>query len=384
MIRHISQYWAIMVFLLVSSTASAQIATHFKGGTNALDPLWFASPGADYLGSGAAGVAETGLAVAAFVNPAGISSASPSWYLESAWRDRSNEYLGFTNDRAFLLPSFASIGIPLTFGSLQLGYAHPYYQNLSLPGIPVTTVDHPDGTGQFMTYVTHTEIHTAFAGIGISPLPSYSIGVSMGIDYVHRRSLMGSTTEVEVKGARFRSAVGVIAHPSTTTNVALAIRYASAKNLDLSGTFYDVGNPLALIPRYEARSPLEIDLGGAVVVSAWLTLLASAQLEDWSNVISGSHSIWQVRFGAEFPVFPSTVIRAGFFTQYSPIGGLADYFDQRFITLGCSTSVTSNLQLFVSLITSELLQRSVALPWDGGPGDSFSRSEVSLGVGFSI
>jgi hypothetical protein len=361
----------------------AQVETQFHGKNNILDPLWYEKIGADYLGSGAAGIAQTGLAAAAFINPAGISYRSLSCYLESSWREQSILLRDFINERSLMPPSFVSIGVPLTIGVLQFGYARPYYYKTLLPNLPITTPEYPDGTGEFFTYLMEGEIHTGFVGVSITPQQNYSLGFSLGLDYVHKRSSFVSTT-IDIKGIRFRSVVGLIARPSETVNAGIAIRFTTAKELELNDNSYDVNRYYNYVPKYEARSPLEVELGGTVYATPRLSFMVSAQLEDWSNTITGSHTICQFHLGGEFQVFSSTVIRAGYFTQYSPLSETTDYYDERFITLGFTISLTHKLQCSLSLITSKLLEQSVNVLLVNQSDASFSRSELIGGLGFSF
>src|SRR6266850_7249609 len=217
-----------LILFLMANPVGAQSTR--SGNTSELSsPPAIGRVGNQFWSSGGAGVAEDGLVSAPFSNPASANPTTLTLSFEAGVRSSADFPYGINYDGQWLLPSYVSLAIPGRDWSFSLGYANFYNLDLSIPGIPVTTVNFPDGTGQMDDFERSVLAHTFFGSARYEAAPALSVGLTMGINVVRStESLLGVTAKGD--GYGLLAVIGVLFKPNSNVNLGSAITFASTVN----------------------------------------------------------------------------------------------------------------------------------------------------------
>jgi hypothetical protein len=133
--------------------------------------------------------------------------------------------------------------------------------------------------------------------------------------------------------------------------------------------------------QYLAASPLTVSFGTAFIVSSSMTLLLSADYQNWDGAMNYALDIWQYHAGITAALSPEFSVRMGIFTNNYPIPDARSYFDQTFITAGIAIRILPEYTLALTYLSSEPFTGE-AKSWD--ISKSFSQSAFSGGVSVSF
>lgn len=379
-------FLSLLTFLFVVPSVYGQTTS-----INVLSQLGYNRIGSDFWASGGAGIAEQGLRASAFANPALLSFNSLTLTAESAWRPKTDYLSGIEYDNTTLLPSYASVGFSVASISIETGYSRSYDERFFLGNVMITTEAQPDGTGQYATVENRSSIQTAFVSMSYTISEGISVGLTGGLDYIQYDGNLPYYS-THATGRRLQLTVGVVARPFETASFGLTAHIAASSNLDNSGeppvralTIDSSRNVTVLLPTalYKAETPSSVEIGGAVNVLPWLTLLGSAEYQNWSAMGNYLDDIWQYHVGAATSPIPEATFRAGFFTQRSSSTPLKEYFNEYFLTAGASWKVLESLTVSIAYMTSApFTKKSISVPYFYF-GESLQQSMLSGGVSFS-
>ena len=279
------------VLIVVASAKSQSI----------LSPTGYNRIGTEYWASGGAGIAERGVGTTAFENPALISFISPTVTLEFGWRPETR-LDDAPYDKTFLLPSYASIGIPLVSGMIELGYILPYKDHYDGGSGMFPYDGSPNSPLKLVEFNFTGIIQTAFVAISHSFQENTSVGIAAGLDFV--RSNDNGFNQQEAKGTRMQfsvggvtrlfeiASVGFAAHVSTDRYLHYTIRSAFDGHIYSAAAIASWGS----LPSYPAKSPPGAEIGTAVKIAQWLTLLGSVEYQNWNT--SGNYMIDRLQYHA--------------------------------------------------------------------------------------
>jgi hypothetical protein len=284
------------------------------------------------------------------------------------------------------LPSFLAAGFPTSIGYIQIGYARPYDEKMSTGEIPITTVEHPDGTGEYYRAIKEGAIHTAFAAVSFSPLDYASIGLTFGLDYIRQRSSIWTAWSLS-SGYRYKVITGITVRPIVGIDFGLVARYAPPIDLNVT----DNSNLQVIgVPNYriQARSPLELELGMSIQMFSSLYIMVSLQHENWAKVFDNASSLWQIRLGTEYHALSGCWLQLGYFTQSSPFPSQEAYLNQEFLTFGARICIIDSFELSLSYISSRPfvldngynLSSYISYSFER----SFNRDEIRIGMIYSL
>ncbi len=375
-------------FLIILLVATFSITF----GQNILNQTGYNRIGSAFWSSGGAGIAEPGVPGAALSNPSLLSLTAMAVSLEFGWRPATQYAYSFDYDKTVLVPSFASVGIPISGGAIEVGYARTYDERFESEPIPITTASQPDGTGQYIRFLNSATTHTGYAAISKSFGESISLGLEAGVDFVRYEA--SSTLKLTATGERMRFSAGMLGRISEQLRIGVAVHVAQDIHLKStqgptvlpliqdSSSVRPVGTYQRQLPSFSAKTPPRAEIGLSYDISTSVRLLGAAEYEYWSS--KGPYiDLWQYRAGLAASVLPDITVRAGFFTLRSPNAYMKDYLDESFLTAGGSWRVTDNITFSVAYQTSSLFTKTPAAYPLVSEKHSLDQQMLSGGISFT-
>jgi hypothetical protein len=358
---------------------------------NILVPLGYNRVGSEFWASGGAGIAEYGSRGSSLANPATISFPSLTITAETGWRLKTTYLTDVQFDNIAVSPAYASLGVPIGPISVEAGYSRTIDTKVVLPDITITTESDPSGTGETFDAVSTTSIKTGFAGFSCAVADQFSIGASVGLDFV-RFEYSFAENWVKATGKRLQLNCGVVARPIENLSVGLSVHWSQDVTLNYETNVVIITltpNPprpigIVALPDYVARSPLRIALGSAADLLPQVKILASAEYQHWSAIDEGSEDIWQYHFGAVSTPIPGLTLRAGYFTQRHPNDYLRDYFAQQFLTMGFTLNIIDGVATSVTYLTSKPFTKSPVKSSYFVYNESLQQKMVSASVSIAL
>ncbi len=365
--------------LLATLTAKSQY--------NVLNQTGYNRVGSEFWASGGAGIAERGVYAIALTNPSLLSFDAPTVTLEADWRPRTEYEHGIGYDNTWQTPSYAAIGFPLTTGSVEIGYAHTYDDRLDYGRIPITTAAQPDGTGEYFEWLMTSTVHTAFVAASINVSEDISVGIETGMDFVRFEYL--SYYDQKGTGSRFHCRFGASTRLSKAVTVGLTGYISQDKSLDYTTDSPYINAIYSAFPgehpMFTANTPLMSALGGSFAISPSVTLLASAEYQNWSSIGGGQglRDVWQYHIGLRDSVSPVLTLRAGVFTLRSPDTYDLSLLDEYFIGAGATWELSSSIRVSITFLASDLFSKDVSFSKYGLGTTSLKQRMLSGSVSYS-
>jgi hypothetical protein len=364
--------------------------------TNILSMRGYNLVGNEFWASGGAGLAERGLSSSAVNNPAGISFPGFTCTVEGMWKPRAEYIADIEYNNTGFFPSYVSIGMPLALLMIEMGYYSTYYEKYDLGEIPVTTVDFPDGNGQVFHPKITTSIQTAFGSFSLHPLDALSIGMTVAIDFIKQDNSILNTSS-QITGTGTRVLCGIQYQLSERVGLGGTMHFPSAAKLDLNMNDGNHGaiNPLTIdstnrrpglyttlfdLPTYAAKTPFIAEMGLSVLLSSGIKLFAAMEYQQWSDVSRTADDLWQFHAGMTLSLLPELSVQAGFFNRKASNSPESGYFDQRFLTGGCTIRIVEHCSIHFSALSSDPFTKEQHM----FSGQSLHQSALSLGFSYSL
>jgi hypothetical protein len=364
--------------------------------TNILSMRGYNLMGTEFWASGGAGLAERGLSASAVNNPAGISLSGFTCTFEGMWKPKAEYIAEIAYNDVGSFPSYISLGIPVSSVMLEFGYCYTYSEKYDFGEIPVTTETSPEGTGQVYHPTMSTSTQSVFGSFCIHPFEAFSVGVTMGVDFFKQdESIFNNSGTITGNG----------------THILCGIQYQLSEKIGLGGTFHfpsstkldlnmNDGNrgaldPLTIdstnrrrglyttafaLPAYAAKTPFIAEMGLSILLSPGAKLFAAMEYQQWSDVSRTADDLWQFHAGMTVSLLPELSVQAGFFNRKRSNSPGSDYFDERFLTGGCTIHAGEHCSIHLSALSSGLLTKKQQL-FDG---QSLHQSALSLGLSYSL
>ncbi len=159
-----------------------------------------------------------------------------------------------------LIPQSVGLVYPMQNFRFGAGYSQKYSAEIRLEDIPVTTVQNPDGTGEYYTAIFENAIHS------ISTLGSYqlnnllsqadqlSIGVQLNMNLLrNRESIWRTKAELKDEAVNWKFGLGYTYHHQSIEKLQFGIAYES--KINFSG-YYEYNRTLSIPPN--ATEPVQI------------------------------------------------------------------------------------------------------------------------------
>jgi hypothetical protein len=331
-------------------------------------PLSEVRSGSSFYGSGGAGVAERG--VASFhINPAAFEAAGAYATIEGLWQKRTKWIANIDRLSDRVLPTRAVVMASLDGFAVGFGYEHEMDDRLDLGYIPITTVDAPDGTGQFYRLVMSSRLQSAYM-IGQTSNGYISLGFLAGISRFAADELFANAT-MDGKGNGFVAGAGFILPISDEFTLGGAFRFHSKIEAQLVWKMNSIdsiwtaqhGTLFAPIPsptRVTVESPTYGQIGIAFSPSEEILLLGSVEYRKWYSFTStDANGVLNLHVGLRWKPMSSFAFRTGFFTYNDPRDVADASIAQQFITVGLDWTPVSPVTVSVSLLDSDLLASDI-------------------------
>jgi hypothetical protein len=383
----IKSHIVFITALLIYS--SSNIYSQVNATIDALSSLGYNRIGNEFWAAGGASVAEKELIASAFNNPANISFNKFTLTAEGMWKLKS-DYLGIDYNNTSIIPSYISIGTAIDKIGFEFGYCNFYNEKLELGGIPITTIDQPEGTGEYITLVSITNVNTCFGSLCWQAMENLSLGLTLGLDFVRQNekvynissNLTGTRIQI-IGGIQYQPwenlGLGLVFHLPTSTNLDLKVSSGSMLNLKVS----DSSSFVEIYPQYRAKSPIIAEFGASFHISRIIVLHQSLEYQNWSKINNAANNVWQIHLGATIKSSANFQFHVGYFTQNYPYSMMSGYFDQQFLSAGI-TAKSGGIEMTVTALSSEIFKKTRPVVSFFILEESFYQNEISFGMSYSL
>ncbi|MBI2430257.1 MAG: hypothetical protein HYV29_15950 [Ignavibacteriales bacterium] len=262
-------------------------------------------------------------------------------------------------------PSFFSVA----YGDERMNYGFSYFRQFSQyiqsDPIPMTTVDQPEGTGEFLQFSTDVDIQS-YAGTAQYALSNkIGIGMTVGGNYLTNRDELGRNY-VTVSGWSFLAITGVHAKFDELT-VGASVRYSSpfsSWNEETKLKLIRVLEPTGEIitTKYFARLPIVYQVGISYQIQPSFRISVSDEIQDWSFVGLQYKEISNIHIGITATVSEYLDLLLGYSEQFDAQNGVTDL---KFFTAGIT--VHAELITFTAGVSDSKMFSKTKVPWYSYP-----------------
>ncbi len=349
--------------------------------------------GVQFWSSGGAGIAESGLPTASFSNPASLDANMVTLYAEAGKRFAADWVDDLEFDGQWIVPGFLAVSFPAGPLGVSLGYANQYDLHLTVPPIPITTPQAPEGTGGFFSAERNLRSSVFFGSLRYGITDGISVGLTAGRTWV---SLSDRISNVSAQGngygfllvagglAQITPEVSIGAALTTTSRVTVESSYLSPPVLEPRGADSLVYAQLPGTYAFIAAYPWIAEAGGYWKVSRNVECMASIEYQRWSRVDAGFDNLWQIHVGTAISVVPELSLRLGLFTQSDPNESNQSYLNQVFLTIGLEHHFSEHLTLSGSVLDSHLFSTSGLLPTFENSSKKFRQTYCAAAAMYSL
>lgn len=358
---------------------------------NVVQPLFLTRLGVSSRGSGGTGVAEAGLPDAPLTNPGALFTEGVSFYAEGASRAATTYVAGLGIDGTTALPSYVCLSAGLASFTAAAGYAETYDHRLTSGPIEVTTVDRPDGTGEFYTMENRRRVTTAFGALSYRFTGTFSAGVTARYSTATLQDKLWNA-RAEARGNGWGITAGVLVRPFDHLQVGLSASYVERMELPytVSAGLLVLEDPtmkgngritaVSVQPRLFALEPVVVRLGASMELTPSLAFLYAVEHTGWAAVADGrTGDSYDVAAGLRFIAAPWLTLRAGLFHHPDPPVPSSNYFftngqyDQDLFSAGAELTLFDGLRL-----SAAVTQCFLSTTKDFGQGDVLAGVQYSL------
>lgn len=388
----------VTIFLLSITVFSGTGTCRLWTKSNRIYQPYFTKVGVTTWGAGGAYVAEKGYPTVAFGNPAGLSGEETTFYAEggkrSAVADQVHCIFETKWDDQFILPGFASIIKLVKSLTLSIGYMSYYDLHMEIDSIPITTLEEPEGTGEFYGIEEKLVVHTFFGAGSYHFANGASVGLTLGLNYLKYQD---ETAEMagDGHGLGVQFIAGGLLSPFENLNMGVAFRYSTKieYNMQYDGAGLefeknDIGEPdfdYEYVPEpLLTKFPWSLQVGMSYSPIADVKILGMLDFQKWSIISNGHEDKIQAHFGTEISSLEPFTFGFGFFTQDDPSVYMGKYFNQKFITAGVRLKLWDSLELSTSYIDSHLFPNKEVEKDLGKDAKQFHQSYIATGVSLSF
>jgi hypothetical protein len=354
----------------------------------------FTKIGVDAWAAGGASIAEYGIPTGAFNNPAGIDYDELTLYAEFGKRLNTKWRCDFDFDGQFIMPAYVSAAKPFGNWNIELGCMN-YYDFVLKNQYEITTVEHPEGTGEFFNFEKNINIYSFFGAGSYTFNEHISLGLTVGLNYLNQyEKLPGSTAEGNGFGALF--SFGVLFSPVNNFSIGTNLKFLTDIDYDMKSNenvilfdpdTTDQVNIVAIDSKKypsSAKFPWTFEIGINYKPVPFVKLLAMLEYQDWSDVTDNIDNEVQIHLGAEISTFQSLAFRLGYFTMNDIEIFSEEILNQQFLSFGIKWSVNNKINLSASVMTSNLFNNEEFEEYYGEDEEQFHQTYISAGILYSF
>jgi len=329
---------------------------------------------------------------AAFYYPAETNYDNISIYCSIGKWANSKLYHDIYSNGQYVLPSFISIGIPISNFMISVGYNN-YYNARTHSTFPVTTTGDPDGTGETYSFESNTKLHTFFNSIKYEVNENFSLGILFGFD-VFSESSGSRNLGISRDGFGYSFKTSFLWKP--TSSLSLGFNYGFISSIDYvikhepeikMVIVDDVGGSLGggtrMIDPTEGKVsfPLSYSVKVGYKVQPNVSFDLSLERENWDFYELDENSVFNLRFRSSFSISEQIVLNVGYFTQNNPfwdkivnsITISTRYKNLQYFSVGVDYLITDSIVLNLSVFDSNQLS-----------GDKYGQTYFSSAISIEL
>lgn len=357
--------------------------------TNIVWPLSLTRLGVSSWGSAGTGVAEAGLPDAPLTNPAALHTEGIVLYAEGARRFRTEYLFDLALDETDALPAYVCLSAGAGPFTAAAGYAETYDHRLTSGPVEVTTVENPDGTGEFFTVENRRRVAMLFGALSYRFSDRLSAGVTV---HYHSASLKDKLWRavVEAHGEGWGGTAGILMQVLNALHVGVSASFGERIAVPYSPLFglITIHDPVmggngritavSVSPRLYARLPVIVRAGVMMELTPSLAFLYAVEHAGWAAVSSYGDT-YDVSAGVRIIAAPWLTLRAGLHHHPHPPVPPSTYalvngqFDQDLFTAGAEVAVINHVRLSAAVTRCFLSTTK-----DFGQGDVMAGVQYSL------
>lgn len=332
--------------------------------------------------AGNSGVTDEGFLSASFNNPGAFRLESLKASIEFTYRAKTR-YFDVMDYDGIVYPSFVSVGYGDRQMSVGITYAQYYSQYLESDGVEITTVDQPEGTGEFLTITEDIKIHSFAATLQYTFLENIGIGGTLGANYLMNRDEVWKTY-FSTSGWSLLGVAGIYA-TFDDLSFGASVRYSSPFSMSEAETNSKlrVINPITnseITTKYFARLPIVYQVGMSVQALPFLKISISEELQKWTFVHPSYENISNFHVGIAASPIDNIDLLFGHSEQFDP---QSEQTDQIFFTAGINIRV-EQLLLTIGITDSDLFSPTRRTVYFSQPKEPFRQFIVLSAVTYSL
>ena len=366
----------IIIFSLICSVnAHSQQRQETYSTINASTTL--TKPGTDYWASGGSNLCDQRNGAYGYINPAGpgpnlntVYAEFGQWSSMDFYYDPNIKYAGQT-----IIPSFLSFALPQKWGSVSLEFWN-YYDSRMTARMERTTINHPEGTGEYIESVSRYKLSILSGTIAYPISPYLSVGMTAGLSWLKHHDKMISS-ELKGNGYGYSLILGLIFNPVDNFKFGFVIRHFS--DIEYKATLKDApelifqpdmdpdlseqdGNLQTGIPdsriKFKADFPFEVETGISFRLNRAMVLSGKIGIQHWTIDMEEKVDLVNYHFGARLPLISFIDLSLGFFTEKDLLRNYSWYYpdrDRNYLTLGLNLRPVHFFRVSLNYLDSKIL-----------------------------
>jgi len=376
---------------------AAQTTTPYT--TNVIEPLSFSRIGISAWASGGVRTVEVGSPAAIFNNPALLKTQTLSAYTEFGKRSETDYIADTKFGGQFLLPNFGQVTTSFNNINVALGYSNLYDKFFSFGPYPVTTVDQPNGTGEFFTGKTSVVVHTITASVSHFFDDNLSVGLTSGVNIVSARDELWKSS-AEGSGTGMILISGFYFQPIESFHIGGSLQLSSdiSYTITMSGRdLLRIVDPDTVATRnnsiinartvngfpFIAKFPLTAQAGFKWDINEIVSVMAEVDYAEWSSISSNYDNVINNHFGIAVEPIQFLKIRGGYFSQLDPAKPTtAISINQTFWTAGVEWIAFPGITIIGG--TTQSLSSETKTRYISAPKEPFRQDLYLLGLLYNL
>ena len=344
----------------------------------------FVPTGVDYWAGGGAGIADPNNAEVLFYNPAWKARTKYTFLLGGVRQFEKRFFLDqnleVKTGNLWLLPSYLLLARQFNRGTLFLGYQNLYHFKTEFR-MQIATVEHPEGTGEFITNTEDQNIQNFFVGVNRQIFSRLSFGAKVGLARFHFTGKMLDRNIDSDPAYSYTMNFGLNYKMNDRIQFALAYRYFEplTYKFKLSAPLVKSnGDSIEYISKETKRPfrlPWFLDFGFHLKPIDFLDFMVKVEYQEWQKVTSFYENRLHVALGASVKPKKDWQVRLGAFTGGRFPEAKNGLEDTPFLTVGGKYRLMSNLTISVSALSNTFFIKKI-----NDKARQIERSQILFGM----
>ena len=344
----------------------------------------FTPTGVEYWAGGGAGIADANNAEALFYNPAWKARTKYTFLIGGLRQFEKRFFLvqdleAKTGD-SWLLPSYLLLARQFNHGTVFLGYQNLYHLKKEYR-IQIVTVEHPEGTGEFLTDIEDQSIQNFFVGGNRQIFSRLSFGAQVGLARFHFTGKMLDRNIDSDPAYSYTLNFGLNYEMNDRIQFALAYRYFEPLTYKFKLSAPLINNNADSIEyisketKRPFRLPWFLDFGFHLKPIDFLDVMFKVEYQEWQKIASYYPNRLHVALGASVKAAERWQVRLGAFTGGRFPETKNGLEDTPFLTVGTKYRLISGLTISVSALSNTFFIKKI-----NDKARQIERSQILFGM----